>query len=113
MVEVVVDDREYRISGQAVIVETDSLEEHRISGQLLVPETDSLEEHRISGQLLVPETDSLEEHRISGQLIVVEATPFVLTPMSHREATGRELSGESKINDRKFTGQRRKKRRGY
>jgi hypothetical protein len=56
----------------------------------------------------------LDENRVSGVLLVVEYVPFVFTPMEgDREATGRELSGESKINDRKFTGFRRKKRRGY
>lgn len=113
MIELVIDAREYRVSGMLGATEAGGLPENRVSGMLGIPEANSLKENRVSGMLGVPEANSLNENRVSGMLLVPEYVPFVFVPMGDRETTGRELSGESMINDRKFTGQRRKKRRGY
>ena len=66
-----------------------------------------------SGQLAAVEGKGISEAKASGLLVVVEYDPFEITPASDRETTGRELSAEGLINDRKLTGFKRKKRRGY
>jgi len=83
------------------------------SGQLAAVEGKGISEAKQSGQLAAVEGKGISEAKASGLLVVVEYDPFEITPASDRETTGRELSAEGLINDRKLTGFKRKKRRGY
>jgi len=100
------------LTGYAAVVEAAPAVKARVSGYVAIVEAAPAPRCRVSGCVSVVESVPLSSCKFSGCISVVEYTPYIFVEALDLESTGHALSADSMISDRRFTGMRRKKRRG-